>query len=101
MRESEESEAVFVLTIDNVFQLPGRGTVVLGIVQAGTVSVGDYLVLSSDESTFVCSGIELVQKRPKVEGFLALRLVDLAGNPADPDLLSIGAALRGRPSLDR
>ncbi len=91
----EESEVVFVLTIDGVFQLSGRGTIVFGIVQAGTVSVGDCLVLSSDGSTFVCSGIELVQKRPRVEGFLAIRLVDLAGNPADPEPFSKGAVLRG------
>ena len=95
VRGSEESEAIFVLTIDDVFQLSGCGTVVVGTVHVGTVFVGDHLILSSDGSTFVCSGIELVQKRPRVEGLLALRLVDLAGNPADPNCFSKGAELRG------
>jgi GTPase len=91
---SEESEAVFVFALEDVFRLEGRGTVAVGIVQSGRVRVGDPLLLS-DGAGFVCAGIELVQKRPKVEGFLALRLVDVDGKPADPERLPKGGVLTG------
>ncbi|MFC9693039.1 EF-Tu/IF-2/RF-3 family GTPase [Kribbella sp. NPDC056951] len=55
----------FALTIEDVFSITGRGTVVTGRVQAGSAAVGDQVVISRARQVLVQSqidGIEMFKK---------------------------------------
>ena len=55
----------FGLTVEDVFSITGRGTVVTGRVTAGTVSVGDQVLLSRAGQPLAqveVSGIEMFRK---------------------------------------
>jgi len=71
----------FLLPIEDVFSIPGRGTVVTGAVEQGIVKVGDELEvvgMNHDKKT-TCTGVEMFKK-----------LLD-QGQAGD----NIGALLRG------
>jgi elongation factor Tu len=56
------TEAPFLLPVENVFTISGRGTVVTGAVERGTVRVGDRVeVLGADTATVV-TGVETFGK---------------------------------------
>ncbi len=55
----------FLLPIEDVFTIPGRGTVVTGKIDRGTVKVGDELTivgLREDTLKTTCTGIEMFKK---------------------------------------
>jgi translation elongation factor EF-Tu-like GTPase len=59
----------FELTVEDVFSITGRGTVVTGRVIAGTVAVGDQVLLSRAGSPLLqteVSGIEMFRKTVQV-----------------------------------
>jgi elongation factor Tu len=57
------TQAPFLLSVENVFTITGRGTVVTGAVERGTVRVGDRVeVLGADVETVV-TGVETFGKR--------------------------------------
>jgi elongation factor Tu len=57
------TRAPFLLSVENVFTITGRGTVVTGAVERGTVRVGDRVeVLGADVETVV-TGVETFGKR--------------------------------------
>lgn len=47
--------------IESAFTLTGRGTVVLGEIEAGEVRVGDALRVAGTDVTFTCAGISAVR----------------------------------------
>ncbi len=54
----------FLLSIEDVFSISGRGTVVTGKIDRGTVNIGDDLELVgiNDTRKTVCTGIEMFRK---------------------------------------
>ena len=58
------SSGSFRLVVEDVFFITGRGTVVTGKVEAGSVSVGDAVSIQSGTSTLAASigGIEVFRK---------------------------------------
>jgi elongation factor Tu len=71
----------FLMPIEDVFSISGRGTVVTGRVEAGVVNVGDEIEIIGirDTQTTICTGVEMFRK-----------LLD-RGEAGD----NIGALLRG------
>ncbi len=62
---SRQGFACFRLTVQDVFSITGRGTVIVGMVEAGSVSVGDSVTLRrADGSTraVTVAGIEKFRK---------------------------------------
>ncbi|MFW5857606.1 MAG: elongation factor Tu [Planctomycetota bacterium] len=59
-----QDELPFLLPIEDVFSIKGRGTVVTGRVERGTVKMGDNLEIVGLEETqkTVCTGVEMFQK---------------------------------------
>ena len=59
-----EVEKPFLLPIEDVFSISGRGTVVTGRVEAGIVKVGEEveIVGIKDTQTSVCTGVEMFRK---------------------------------------
>ncbi|MFZ1042059.1 MAG: EF-Tu/IF-2/RF-3 family GTPase [Anaerolineales bacterium] len=54
----------FRMTVEDVFSIKGRGTVVTGKIETGTVKVGDEIVIQgkSGELKAVVTGVEMFRK---------------------------------------
>jgi elongation factor Tu len=59
-----DTEKTFLMSIEDVFSITGRGTVVTGRIERGMVSVGDPVVLVGlrETKTTTVTGIEMFQK---------------------------------------
>ncbi len=59
-----ETEKPFLMPIEDVFSITGRGTVATGRVDRGTIKVGDpvEIVGIKDTTTTVCTGVEMFRK---------------------------------------
>ena len=74
-------DGAFLMPIEDVFSISGRGTVVTGRVERGVINVGDSIEIVGikDTTTTTCTGVEMFRK-----------LLD-RGEAGD----NIGALLRG------
>ena len=54
----------FRMTVEDVFAIKGRGTVVTGRIESGTITVGDEIRIQGEgaEKTTVVAGIEIFRK---------------------------------------
>jgi len=59
-----DTEKTFIMPIEDVFSISGRGTVVTGRIEAGIVNVGDELEIVGIKDTQVttCTGVEMFRK---------------------------------------
>jgi elongation factor Tu len=59
-----ETDKPFLLSVEDVFSIKGRGTVVTGRVERGVVKVGEALEIVGFKDTMntVCTGVEMFQK---------------------------------------
>jgi len=59
-----ETDKAFLMSIEDVFTITGRGTVVTGRIEAGVVKVGDEIEIVGLRATqkTVCTGIEMFNK---------------------------------------
>jgi len=58
------TDPFFRMTVEDVFSIKGRGTVVTGKIETGTVKVGDEIVIQgkSGELKTIVTGIEMFRK---------------------------------------
>jgi len=61
---TREVDLPFLLPIEDVFSISGRGTVVTGRVERGVVNVGDEIEIVgiTDTSKSICTGVEMFRK---------------------------------------
>lgn len=92
---SDQNDEPFLLTVDDVFNLTGRGTAVIGPIQSGSVASGDQVEVVHDDEVVgtAIAIVEMPTDRLTASGSIALVLRDLAGE----DPLS-GDAIRRRRS---
>jgi len=59
-----DTDKTFVMPVEDVFSISGRGTVVTGRIEAGIVNVGDELEIVGIRDTQVttCTGVEMFRK---------------------------------------
>jgi elongation factor Tu len=59
-----DTDKTFIMPIEDVFSISGRGTVVTGRIEAGIVNVGDDLEIVGikDTQTTTCTGVEMFRK---------------------------------------
>jgi elongation factor Tu len=59
-----DTDKTFLMPIEDVFSISGRGTVVTGRIEAGIVNVGDSLEIVGikDTQTTTCTGVEMFRK---------------------------------------
>ena len=60
-----DNEKPFLMPVEDVFSITGRGTVATGRIETGVVHVGDELViigLGADGKKTVCTGVEMFRK---------------------------------------
>jgi translation elongation factor EF-Tu-like GTPase len=62
MTSENSASAPFRFTVESVFTITGRGTAVIGYIQAGTIRTGDMLKVIRKEGdlTTSCKGVESV-----------------------------------------
>jgi elongation factor Tu len=58
------TDPFFRMTVDDVFSIKGRGTVVTGKIETGTIKVGDEILIQgkSGEAKTIVTGIEMFRK---------------------------------------
>ena len=65
------TDPTFRMTVDDIFSIKGRGTVVTGQVESGTLKVGDEVQITGAagvKKTAVVSGVEMFRKQlPEVK----------------------------------
>jgi elongation factor Tu len=61
---AREQDKPFLMAIEDVFSIEGRGTVVTGRIEKGTIKVGDkvQIVGLKDTTETTCTGVEMFQK---------------------------------------
>jgi elongation factor Tu len=61
---TRDTDKTFVMPVEDVFSISGRGTVVTGRIEAGIVNVGDELEIVGIRDTQVttCTGVEMFRK---------------------------------------
>ena len=61
---ARDTEKDFLMPVEDVFSISGRGTVVTGRVEAGVINVGDdiEIVGIKDTQTTTCTGVEMFRK---------------------------------------
>jgi len=61
---ARDVDKTFLMPIEDVFSISGRGTVVTGRIEAGVVNVGDVLEIVGikDTTTTTCTGVEMFRK---------------------------------------
>jgi elongation factor Tu len=61
---AREQDKPFLMAVEDVFSIEGRGTVVTGRIEKGTVKVGEkiQIVGLKDTQETVCTGVEMFQK---------------------------------------
>ncbi len=59
-----DTDKTFIMPIEDVFSISGRGTVVTGRIEAGVVNIGDELEIVGikDTQTTTCTGVEMFRK---------------------------------------
>ncbi|WP_190600207.1 elongation factor Tu [Candidatus Vesicomyidisocius sp. SY067_SCS001] len=59
-----DTDKSFIMPIEDVFSISGRGTVVTGRIEAGIVNIGDELEIVGikDTKTTTCTGVEMFRK---------------------------------------
>ncbi len=59
-----DTDKAFIMPIEDVFSISGRGTVVTGRIEAGVVNIGDELEIVGikDTKTTTCTGVEMFRK---------------------------------------
>ena len=59
-----DTDKTFIMPIEDVFSISGRGTVVTGRIERGVVNVGDELEIVGikDTQTTTCTGVEMFRK---------------------------------------
>ena len=59
-----DTDKDFIMPIEDVFSISGRGTVVTGRIEAGVVNVGDEIEIVGirDTQTTTCTGVEMFRK---------------------------------------
>ena len=64
------TDPFFRMTIEDVFSIKGRGTVVTGKIETGTLKVGDEIAIQgrNGEKRIIVSGIEMFRKTSNQAG---------------------------------
>jgi elongation factor Tu len=60
-----DTDKPFLMPIEDVFSIPGRGTVVTGRIEQGTVKVGEEIEIVGIKDTIktICTGVEMFKKQ--------------------------------------
>jgi translation elongation factor EF-Tu-like GTPase len=100
---ADEADLPFTLNVEFAFRVTGRGTVIAGAIEQGTLHVGDQLELVQPRGLgtaaplrFQCTGYGDIRAmgRDSVLG----APVGVFGADIDPDLIEPGAKLRAATS---
>lgn len=90
------NDSVFSMQIEDVFSIKGRGTVVTGKIDSGTIKLGDEVLIQSqrgERKTFVV-GIEMFRKmldQAKAGDNVGILLKDIGKGDVQPGDVLVGS----------
>ena len=94
-----DTERPFLMPIEDVFSITGRGTVVTGKIEAGTINVGESIEIVGirDTTTTTCTGVEMFRKL--LDSGIAGDNVGILLRGTDKDEVSRGQVLAAPGSI--
>jgi hypothetical protein len=98
---AQDEDLPFVLTVESAFRITGRGTVVMGVIDQGTVHVGDCVEVIRPGSAATVAPLRFqyrgVDPAPRVTGrdpALGYPIAIFVGPGIEPDAIPAGAKLQ-------
>ncbi len=92
------TDPTFRMTVQDVFSIKGRGTVIIGRIESGTISVGDEILIKgrSSNKKAVVAGVEVRRKvttSAQAGDEAGIRLQDIEKEDVQQGDILIGAEL--------
>ena len=98
---AQDEDLPFVLNVEGAFRITGRGTVVMGVIEQGTLRIGDHLEMIQPGSAATVAPLRVqclgVDPAPRVTGrdpALGYPIAILIGPDIEPDAIPAGAKLQ-------
>ena len=83
---TEQIDDRFLLTVDDVFSLTGRGTAVIGPIRSGSIRSGDHVEVLHEGRVVATAHVvvEMITDRLRESNSIAIVLKDLTGDFPQP-----------------
>jgi len=98
---AQDEDLPFVLNVESAFRITGRGTVVMGVIDQGTLRIGDHLEMIQPGSAATVAPLRVqclgVDPAPRVTGrdpALGYPIAIFIGPDIEPDAIPAGAKLQ-------
>jgi len=98
---AQDEDLPFVLNVESAFRITGRGTAVMGVIDQGTLHIGDHLEVIQPGSAATAAPLRVqclgVDPAPRVTGrdpALGYPIAILIGPDIEPDAIPAGAKLQ-------
>jgi hypothetical protein len=98
---TQDEDLPFVLNVESAFRITGRGTVVMGVIDQGTVRIGDHLEViqpggaaTAAALRFQCRGVDPAPRVTGRDPALGYPIVIFVGPGIEPDAIPAGAKLQ-------
>jgi hypothetical protein len=98
---AHDEDLPFVLKVESAFRITGRGTVVMGVIDQGTLHIGDHLEVIQPGSAataaplrFQCLGVDPAPRVTDRDPALGYPIAIFIGPDIEPDAILAGAKLQ-------
>ncbi len=98
---AQDDDLPFVLNVESAFRVTGRGTVVMGVIDQGTLHIGDHLEVIKPGSAataaplrFQCLGVGPAPRMTGRDPMLGYPIAIFIGPDIEPDAIPAGARLQ-------
>jgi len=98
---AQDEDLPFVLNVESAFRITGRGTAVMGVIDQGTLHIGDHLEVIQPGSAATAAPLRVqclgVDPAPRVTGrdpALGYPIAILIGPDIEPEAIQAGAKLQ-------
>jgi hypothetical protein len=97
---AQDEDLPFVLKVESAFRITGRGTVVKGVIDQGTLHIGDHLEVIQPGSAataalrFQCLGVDPAPRVTGRDPALGYPIAIFIGPDIEPEAIPAGAKLQ-------
>jgi hypothetical protein len=98
---AQDEDLPFVLNVESAFRITGRGTAVIGVIDQGTLHIGDHLEVIQPGSAaagaplrFQCLGVDPAPRVTGRDPALGYPIAILIGPDIEPEAIPAGAKLQ-------
>jgi hypothetical protein len=98
---AQDEDLPFVLNVESAFRITGRGTVVMGVIDQGTLHIGDHLEVIQPGSAataaplrFQCRGVDPAPRVTGRDPALGYPIAIFIGPDIEPEAIPAGVKLQ-------